>query len=66
MTKTPEAKAVKEILSDRSVAWNVEYVDGLLNISVGCVDQNAAELLAECLNDAAWVQVECGETMGRA
>ena len=65
MVKTPEAKAVKEILSDRSVAWNVEYVDGLLNITIGCVDQNAAELLAECLNDAAWIQADVGETVGR-
>jgi len=63
-----KASVCKEVLSDRSVAWNVVYTDksGLECLTVGCVDQNAAELLAECLNDAAWVQVECGETMGRA
>jgi hypothetical protein len=62
------AKVVKEILSDRSVVWNVEYTDmnGLNCLTVGCVDRNAATLLAECLNDASWVQVECGETLGRA
>lgn len=63
--KKPEAKAVKEILSDYSVAWNVEYEDGLLQILIGCTDQNAAELLAECLNDAAWIQADVGETVGR-
>lgn len=65
MKSQTEAKVVKEILSDRSVAWNVEYVDGLLNITVGCVDQNAAELMAECFNNAAWVQADVGETVGR-
>lgn len=59
------AKVVKEILSDRSVVWNVEHVDGHLSLTIGCVDQNAAELLAECLNEAAWVQADVGETLGR-
>lgn len=62
---SPEAKVVKDVLSDRSVAWNVEYVDGLLQILIGCHDQNAAELLAECLNEAAWIQADVGETVGR-
>jgi hypothetical protein len=57
----------KEVLSDGSVVWNVVYTqDGLECLTVGCVDQNAAELLAECLSEAAWVHVECGETRGRA
>ncbi len=59
------ANVVKDVLSDRSVVWNVEYVDGLLSITIGCVDQNAAELLAECLNEASWVQTSVGETVGR-
>ena len=61
-----EAKAVKQIFSDYSVAWNVEYVDGRLNITFGCVDQNGAEMLAECINsDVAWVEADVGETVGR-
>lgn len=60
-----QAKVVKEVLSDRSVVWNVEYVDGLLNLTIGCVDLNAAELLAECLNDATFIQADVGETVGR-
>ena len=58
------ADVVKEVLSDRSVVWNVEYREGTLNITVGCVDQNAAELLAECLNEAAFVHADVGETAG--
>lgn len=61
-----QAKVVKNILSDRSVVWNVEYRNDHLNLTIGCVDQNAAELLAECLNDAAWVQADVGETVGRS
>ena len=60
------AKVVKEVLTDRSVAWNVEYHEGtpqkgFVNITIGCVDQNAAELLAECLNEASWVQADVGD-----
>lgn len=58
------ARAVKEILTDRSIAWNVEWSEGTSSLIVGCVDQNAAELLAECLNEAAWIQVDVGETLG--
>ena len=58
-----QAKAVKEVLSDRSVVWNAEYQDGTLNIKIGCLSQDAAELLAECLNEAAWVQADVGETI---
>jgi hypothetical protein len=57
------AKVVKDVLSDRSVAWNVEYDEGHLHIAIGCTDQNAAELLAECLNDAAWITADVGETV---
>ena len=64
MAKVSEAKVVREVLSDYSVAWNVEYVDGFLNITIGCTDQNAADLLAECLNEAAWIQADVGETVG--
>lgn len=58
-----KAQVIREELSDRSIAWNVEYTDGLLNITVGCVDRNAAELLTECLNDAAWITADVGETV---
>lgn len=58
-----QAKVVKDILSDRSVAWNVEYDEGHLHLKVGCRDQNAAELLAECLNDACWITADVGETV---
>lgn len=63
-----EAKVVKEVLSDRSVAWNVEYHEGdaqkgHLNLTIGCTSKDAAELLAECLNDAAWIQADVGETV---
>ena len=64
MTKALKTTVVKEFLSDRSDAWSVKYVDGLLNITIGCVDQNAAELMAECLNDAVWVQADVGEMVG--
>lgn len=65
MVNIPQAKVVSEVLSDRSIVWNVEYHEGTLqkgfvNITIGCVDQNAAELLAECLNDAVWVQADVG------
>lgn len=62
---TTAAKAVPEILTDRSVVWNVEYHEGHLHVVIGCVDQNAAELLAECLNDATYVNADVGETVGR-
>lgn len=65
MTAQNTAKVVKEILSDHSVAWNVEYTEDHLNLTIGCTDKNAAELLAECLNDAAWIQADVGEMMGR-
>lgn len=56
------AKVVKNILSDRSVAWNVEYDEGHLHLTIGCTDKPAAERLAKCLNEAAWVQADVGET----
>lgn len=59
----PEARVVEEVLSDYSVAWNVEYVEGQLHLTIGCTDRDAAELLAECLNAAAWVQADVGETV---
>jgi hypothetical protein len=58
-----QAKVVKNLLSDRSIAWNVEYQEGTLNVTIGCVSQDAAELLAECLNEAAWIQADVGETV---
>jgi hypothetical protein len=58
-----KATVCKDILSDYSIVWNVVYTDknGLECITVGCIDRNAAELLAKCLNDASWVQVDCGQ-----
>lgn len=58
------AKVQYEVLSDRSVAWNVEYRDGHINLIIGCVDRNAAELMAKCLNDASWVHANLSETVG--
>lgn len=58
-----KAKVVREILSDTSVVWNVEYHEGdkqkrFINITIGCVGENEAKLLAMCLNNAAWMQAD--------
>ena len=57
------AKVVKEVLSDRSVVWNVEYREGdkqkrFINITVGCMNEAEARLLAVCLNNASWIQAD--------
>lgn len=65
MTRIAEAKAVREVLSNHSIAWNVEYSDGELNLTIGCTSRDAAELLAESLNDAAWITAGVGEQLGR-
>lgn len=61
---TAQAKIVKEILSDHSVVWNVEYKEGTLNLTIGCTNRHAAELLVACLNDdVAWINADVGETV---
>lgn len=52
------AKAVRDVLSDRSVVWNVEYADGNLDLTIGCLSQNAAVQLAKCLNNIAWIEAD--------
>lgn len=57
----------RDVLSDGSVAFNVTYFDksGYPVLCVGCITESGAEFLAESLNNAAWVQVDSGETVGR-
>lgn len=58
MVKNLKVKVAMETLSDRSIVWNVKYVDRNLNLTIGCVDRSAAELLTKCLNEAAWISAD--------
>jgi hypothetical protein len=53
-----QAVVIPQIMSDGSVAFNVEYIDayGQTILTAGCADQLHAQELRDTLNRASWVQ----------
>lgn len=55
LDQRPAARVIAVSASDGSIFANVRYTtDDGYTLEIGCVDEDAAERLADSLNDAAW------------
>jgi hypothetical protein len=55
-SETPDAQAVKQVLSDGSIAWNVIADICGHRVTFACIGRTHALSLAANLNRVAWLQ----------
>jgi hypothetical protein len=62
-TKSEFSADTALVVGNDDEGWNVEYfdTDGKLVLRAGCIDKVDAEALAECLNNASWIDARAME-----